>query len=471
LGVEQMHETILESSSAEMAKHTQIQGQKNELALVEVRTAAQTRAMAAESAAIENAKLQHNWKLVADLTKKYDEMAVAQARAAGNDALARELERKIPFDVNTAKASGQGEAISQQQAAAEIARIKGEGDAYIDLRQKIINATYAKEKLENNPQAAANRDKSNAELKAETDGWAKATTQAYWQVNAEVVNIYKARNQDVRLLLKQQLAAEEALQEQSINRENIKSAEKDQKIADQRKLLALKLEEIDFQYGTSWENALNRQIRAQGTAVEQMDRIWGQGVDAMKQTMNDGFFDIFTGRVRDLDNVLKNFKDSIIRTFTQIITDQITKKLLELALQFGMSLFGGSLPVYSMTSNASFNANLVPGHANGGILGGGWMPVHAFAGGGVVSRPTLGLVGEGRYNEAVIPMPDNKSVPVKLYGGQDKGGLTRIEVGLQEGLVAQIVNISANAGYGMMRDDAKNRGPITQRVVYHARRA
>jgi phage-related minor tail protein len=51
--------------------------------------------------------------------------------------------------------------------------------------------------------------------------------------------------------------------------------------------------------------------------------------------------------------------------------------------------------------------------ANGGIASGGFT---AFANGGIVTGPTLGLVGEGRYNEAVIPLPDGKSVPVDLGG-------------------------------------------------------
>jgi len=49
--------------------------------------------------------------------------------------------------------------------------------------------------------------------------------------------------------------------------------------------------------------------------------------------------------------------------------------------------------------------------ANGGIAPGGFQ---AFANGGVVSGPTLGLVGEGRYNEAIVPLPDGKSIPVQL---------------------------------------------------------
>ncbi len=53
------------------------------------------------------------------------------------------------------------------------------------------------------------------------------------------------------------------------------------------------------------------------------------------------------------------------------------------------------------------------GMANGGIALGGFK---AFANGGVVSGPTLGLIGEGKYNEAVVPLPDGRSIPVQLGG-------------------------------------------------------
>jgi tape measure domain-containing protein len=52
-------------------------------------------------------------------------------------------------------------------------------------------------------------------------------------------------------------------------------------------------------------------------------------------------------------------------------------------------------------------------YANGGIAPGGFK---AFANGGVVSGPTLGLVGEGKYNEAIVPLPDGKSIPVQMRG-------------------------------------------------------
>jgi hypothetical protein len=49
--------------------------------------------------------------------------------------------------------------------------------------------------------------------------------------------------------------------------------------------------------------------------------------------------------------------------------------------------------------------------ANGAVWKGGFQP---FAAGGMVDRPTLGLVGEGRYNEAIVPLPDGRSIPVEM---------------------------------------------------------
>jgi len=39
-----------------------------------------------------------------------------------------------------------------------------------------------------------------------------------------------------------------------------------------------------------------------------------------------------------------------------------------------------------------------------------------FATGGIVHRPTNALIGEGKNSEAVVPLPDNRSIPVRLEG-------------------------------------------------------
>ena len=76
-----------------------------------------------------------------------------------------------------------------------------------------------------------------------------------------------------------------------------------------------------------------------------------------------------------------------------------------------VALPGAMNPMGAMDVAGNYAPNFT--FANGGIAPGGF---RAFANGGVVSGPTLGLVGEGKYNEAVVPLPDGKSIPVQLGG-------------------------------------------------------
>ena len=62
--------------------------------------------------------------------------------------------------------------------------------------------------------------------------------------------------------------------------------------------------------------------------------------------------------------------------------------------------------------------------ANGAVWKGGFQ---AFANGGMVTSPTLGLVGEGKYNEAIVPLPDGRSIPVQMTGAT--GGSLRDAMG------------------------------------------
>ena len=71
------------------------------------------------------------------------------------------------------------------------------------------------------------------------------------------------------------------------------------------------------------------------------------------------------------------------------------------------------------------------GFADGGVMSSaGPVPLRAYAGGGIADRPQLALFGEGRMNEAFVPLPDGRSIPVSMKGG------------------GQAVNITINASVG-----------------------
>ncbi len=89
----------------------------------------------------------------------------------------------------------------------------------------------------------------------------------------------------------------------------------------------------------------------------------------------------------------------------------LTWKLV--AARTALAVVSGGASV-AVPAGVATGGGVVAPAADGAIFKGGFQK---FARGGIVDRPTLGLIGEGQTNEAVIPMPDNKHVPVQLSGG------------------------------------------------------
>jgi hypothetical protein len=55
--------------------------------------------------------------------------------------------------------------------------------------------------------------------------------------------------------------------------------------------------------------------------------------------------------------------------------------------------------------------------AMGAVWRGGFTPIYAFSQGGIVNRPVIGIVGEGKEPaEAMVPLPDGRSIPVTMNG-------------------------------------------------------
>lgn len=62
--------------------------------------------------------------------------------------------------------------------------------------------------------------------------------------------------------------------------------------------------------------------------------------------------------------------------------------------------------------------------ADGGVMTGhGMMPLRQYASGGVANSPQMAIFGEGSMPEAYVPLPDGRSIPVKMKGGGAAGDL------------------------------------------------
>ena len=56
-----------------------------------------------------------------------------------------------------------------------------------------------------------------------------------------------------------------------------------------------------------------------------------------------------------------------------------------------------------------------------------------LATGGIVTKPTNALIGEGGMNEAVVPLPNGRSIPVDLGKNAGGGVTTNITVNVDQG--------------------------------------
>jgi hypothetical protein len=182
--------------------------------------------------------------------------------------------------------------------------------------------------------------------------------------------------------------------------------------------------------GTAFENQISKGVSPEvaanvARATEQLT-IAKSAADAMQSSINgigSAFGEAMTTGVASLisgtasaKEVFASFLQSVGQALSQAAAQMIATYIaIGIAKMFaGLGGGGSGLEAKTPEGNAAFMKRTgALGFANGGIAPGGF---RAFANGGVVSGPTLGLVGEGKYNEAIVPLPDGKSIPVQLGG-------------------------------------------------------
>ncbi len=162
-----------------------------------------------------------------------------------------------------------------------------------------------------------------------------------------------------------------------------------------------------------------------------------KSVEALRPAANGLFTDIFAGSdiLAGAGNAIVNFLRNIAKQFEQTIAQHLGDQLMgslsrgagdikTTAAGGGGGLIGqafnfvsGLLGFGGQPQAQAYGPQYQP-YAMGGVAPGGF---RAFATGGVVKTPTVGLVGEGAYNEAIVPLPDGKSIPVVMNQRNDGG--------------------------------------------------
>ncbi|WP_434523876.1 tape measure protein [Photorhabdus asymbiotica] len=70
-------------------------------------------------------------------------------------------------------------------------------------------------------------------------------------------------------------------------------------------------------------------------------------------------------------------------------------------------------------------------HANGGVFGpGGVVSLAKYSKGGIATSPQLALFGEGDMNEAYVPLPDGRTIPVTMTGNASGSGGDQVNIAI-----------------------------------------
>jgi TP901 family phage tail tape measure protein len=167
-------------------------------------------------------------------------------------------------------------------------------------------------------------------------------------------------------------------------------------------------------------NDLNRAFELFGSgdqfqgAATQIERIANTDLSKLieqTKTLGEEFADQLSKDIEDTVLSVLDGTKTMGEAFSDLFSN-LAKQLMQLAVTEGFkAVFGGM-----MGGGAAGESSGI-----GSVIVGGLGKILGFANGGMVSAPTLAMIGEGQYNEAVVPLPDGRSIPVQLSGGGGEG--------------------------------------------------
>jgi lambda family phage tail tape measure protein len=187
--------------------------------------------------------------------------------------------------------------------------------------------------------------------------------------------------------------------------------------------------------------------RAMSRLKTESEDMAGMAEDMVLTTFNnmaDGVWDFTTRARSSFSDFAKQIIDDIGRIATRMAVLQLFNMGVN-AISGAMGGTGGEAAGAAAASGPPVDLGAGSGiYAKGGIHGPNG-PVRLYANGGIASSPQVAIFGEGAQNEAFVPLPDNRSIPVTLTG--NNGGSTQI--------INQI-NTTINASGGMSDQDSKD---------------
>jgi tape measure domain-containing protein len=171
------------------------------------------------------------------------------------------------------------------------------------------------------------------------------------------------------------------------------------------------------------------QLRAELAELASFEKI----LVSISQTIETGLSTAISSAVSSLASGSANIKQiigelfaSIGKAFIDLAAQIIAKQLVIIALNSIAKIFNaGAAPSGSQLNIA--DALKYSNFATGGVMTNvGPLPLKRYAAGGVANSPQVAMFGE-RGPEAYVPLPDGRSIPVKMRGDARSDALSRYQ--------------------------------------------
>ena len=168
---------------------------------------------------------------------------------------------------------------------------------------------------------------------------------------------------------------------------------------------------------------------------------------AIFDSIEQGFEGAFTSIIDGTKSAKEAFKDmakNILKQLARIIAEMITAKILSSSLfaAFGFGGGGTTPPI----SAAKGTITPKKQYAGGGYTS----PMRDFNRGGIARGPQQGFNAVLHGNEAVVPLPDNRHIPVELSGGMGQQNIVTVNVSMD--------------GQGGAQTSSQSNGPNAERM-------
>lgn len=179
---------------------------------------------------------------------------------------------------------------------------------------------------------------------------------------------------------------------------------------------------LDFQ------SPVEKLVKGWENATKNMDEASGNWASS---TM--GFFtDLVTKGKADFGSLVTSILQDIARIQMQKLMAPVVNAGSDMLTTFLGGMFGSAAPAALPSMGApipDFNFLQPTYSANGNIMSEfGPLPLKKYATGGIAKSPQLSIFGEGSMNEAYVPLPDGRTIPVTMKG--TGGGIESVQVNI-----------------------------------------